>query len=59
MDELTPKILNFIKGKKEITAAAIMEKFSIGYSRASRILLNLEKQKVVGPTPGGTSRKIL
>lgn len=58
-DELLPQVVNMVIEQGQASTSLIQRKFKIGYSRAARILDQLESCGIVGPFEGSKPRKIL
>ncbi|MFZ5986718.1 MAG: DNA translocase FtsK [Bacillota bacterium] len=58
-DELLPQVINMVIEQGQASTSLIQRKFKIGYSRAARILDQLEANGVVGPFEGSKPRKVL
>lgn len=58
-DPLLFEVAKIIVQKQEASTSLIQRKFAIGYNRASRIMDQLERLGVVGPTNGSQSRVLL
>lgn len=58
-DELFEEAKEVVQQYKRASASLIQRRLSIGYSRAARILDQLEEAKIVGPAKGSEPRKVL
>jgi len=58
-DPLFNDAVNLVYQAKKASASLLQRKFSIGYSRAARILDDLERAGIVGPSEGSKPREIL
>lgn len=58
-DELLTEAKKLIKVNDFVSAALLQRRFSIGYSRAARILDILEGQGLVGEAEGAKPRKVI
>jgi S-DNA-T family DNA segregation ATPase FtsK/SpoIIIE len=59
IDELLPQVVNMVIEQGMASTSLIQRKFKIGYSRAARILDQMEASGVVGPFEGSKPRKVL
>lgn len=58
-DELLPQVISMVIEQEQASTSLIQRKFKIGYSRAARILDQLEVSGIVGPFEGSKPRKVL
>lgn len=58
-DPLFVEVVRFVCQTKKASSSLLQRKFSIGYSRAARIVDELEQEGVVGPADGPKARDIL
>lgn len=58
-DELLPQVVDMVIEQGQASTSLIQRKFKIGYSRAARILDQLEAGGVVGPFEGSKPRKVM
>jgi len=58
-DELLPQVIDMIVEYEQASTSLIQRKFKIGYSRAARIMDQLEANGVIGPFEGSKPRKVL
>lgn len=58
-DVLFEKAVELIKGYEEVSASLLQRTLVIGYSRAARILDQLEEKGFVGRAEGGKPRKVI
>ncbi|GAE88438.1 cell division protein FtsK [Acetivibrio straminisolvens JCM 21531] len=58
-DELLPQVIDMIIEYEQASTSLIQRKFKIGYSRAARIIDQLEANGVIGPFEGSKPRKVL
>jgi S-DNA-T family DNA segregation ATPase FtsK/SpoIIIE len=58
-DELFAEAVECVLDTNRASATLLQRRFSIGYSRASRLLDAMEEAGIVGPHRGGRARKIL
>lgn len=58
-DELLPQVIDMIIEQEQASTSLIQRKFKIGYSRAARIIDQLEANGMVGPFEGSKPRKVL
>lgn len=59
LDPLLDQAIVLIKNQDEISASYLQRKLAIGYSRAARILDQLEEQGYLSPEEGAKPRKVL
>lgn len=58
-DELLKKAVEIINKCDEVSASFLQRRLSIGYSRAARLMDQLEEKGLVGKAEGGKPRKVL
>lgn len=58
-DDLLPQVIEMCIDYGQASASLIQRKFKVGYSRAARILDQMESWGVVGPADGSKPRQIL
>ena len=58
-DPLYDQVKNFVIQSRRASTSLIQRKFSVGYSRAARLIDALEDQGIIGPANGSKPRKIL
>lgn len=58
-DPLYVEVKQFVIQSRKASTSLIQRKFSIGYSRAARLIDALEQQGIVGPARGSKPREIL
>lgn len=58
-DALYQEVLDFLKGREEISISLLQRKFKIGFNRAARIIDCLEEDKIISPPLQGKMRKVL
>lgn len=58
-DELYGKATEVILQAKKASASFLQRRLKIGYSRAARILDELEEEKIIGPPQGSRPREVL
>jgi len=56
-DELLPQVIDMIVEYEQASTSLIQRKFKIGYSRAARIMDQLEANGVIGPFEGSKREK--
>jgi S-DNA-T family DNA segregation ATPase FtsK/SpoIIIE len=59
LDQLFAEAARVIVSMQSGSTSLIQRKFSIGYNRAGRLMDQLEKAGVVGPTHGSKPREVL
>ena len=59
LDELAPEALRVIFTDKRASASLFQRRFKVGYTRAARILDQLEKLRIIGPGSGAKARELL
>lgn len=59
LDELFNEALKITKGYDYVSASLLQRRLAIGYSRAARLLDQLEGKGYVGKAEGGKPRKVL
>jgi len=52
-EELIEDAVSFVRQSQRASASLLQRRFRIGYPRAARLLDNLERLGVVGPSQGG------
>ncbi|MDO4466104.1 MAG: DNA translocase FtsK [Bacillota bacterium] len=58
-DPLYPEVKNFVIQSRKASTSLIQRRFSVGYSRAARLIDVLECEGVIGPANGSKPREIL
>lgn len=58
-DPLYPEVKNFVIQSRKASTSLIQRRFSVGYSRAARLIDVLESEGVIGPANGSKPREIL
>jgi len=58
-DEMYEKALEIARSHSHISTSLLQRRLRIGYSRAARLIDQLEEAGVVGPSEGGRSREVL
>lgn len=58
-DPLYEEVKHFVITSRKASTSLIQRKFSIGYSRAARLIDVLEENKIIGPPNGSKPREIL
>ncbi|MGE0489136.1 MAG: DNA translocase FtsK [Vulcanimicrobiota bacterium] len=58
-DELVKEALQVVLKRKQASASMLQTELKVGYARARRILMAMEKKGYVGPAEGSKPRKIL
>ncbi|MBQ0065817.1 MAG: DUF87 domain-containing protein [Firmicutes bacterium] len=58
-DPLYPEVRNFVIQSRKASTSLIQRRFSVGYSRAARLIDVLESEGVIGPANGSKPREIL
>lgn len=58
-DEMYEKALEIARSHSRISTSLLQRRLRIGYSRAARLVDQLEEAGVVGPSEGGKSREVL
>jgi len=58
-DELLNKAIEIIIVSKQASISLLQRRLSIGYSRAARLIDEMERLKIVGPFSGSKAREIL
>ena len=58
-DELLNKAIEIIVVSKQASISLLQRRLSIGYSRAARLIDEMERLKIVGPFSGSKAREIL
>ena len=59
MDELLPQAVSTVLEFEQASASMLQRKMRVGYSRAARLMDQLEDLGVVGPSEGSKARQIL
>lgn len=59
LDPLIPEAINIIKTYDEASASLLQRRLSIGYSRAARLLDQLEEKGYLGKAEGSKPRKVI
>ena len=57
-DELLPRVLEYIVNEETTSTSKLQRVFSIGYTRAARIIEELEKKQYISPAHGSKPRKV-
>ena len=57
-DPLYEDVKAFVIESKKASTSFIQRKFSIGYSRAARLIDSLEEQRIIGPANGSKPREV-
>lgn len=58
-DELLPQVINMVIEQGQASTSLLQRKFKLGYSRAARIVDQMEANGIVGPFEGSKPRKVL
>ena len=58
-DPLYPEVKRFVIGTQKASTSLIQRKFSVGYSRAARLMDVLEENHIIGPARGSKPREVL
>ena len=58
-DELLPKAIEMVVESGQASVSLIQRKFKVGYSRAARIMDQMEERGVVGKYEGSKPRQVL
>lgn len=58
-DPLYDEVKRFVIASKKASTSLIQRKFSIGYSRAARLMDVLEQNHIIGPAKGSKPREVL
>lgn len=58
-DELLPKAIELVVDKGEASVSMLQRRFKVGYSRAARIVDQMEERGIVGGYEGSKPRKVL
>ena len=59
-DDLLPKAITIVQEDQRASISMLQRRLRIGYSRAARLIDTMEKQGIIGPTPGGSgAREVL
>jgi S-DNA-T family DNA segregation ATPase FtsK/SpoIIIE len=59
LDDLFEEVKDTVATAGKASTSFIQSRFSIGYQRANRIMMQLEEQGVVGPSRGSKPREVL
>ena len=59
LDELLPDAVNLVMSTGQASASSIQRRFRVGYTRAARLIDEMEDLKIVGPNIGSKPREIL
>lgn len=59
LDELFEESKKIVQGYDRVSASLLQRRLSIGYSRAARILDQLEAAGIIGPAEGSKPREVL
>ena len=59
LDPLYEQVKSFVIQSRRASTSLIQRKFSVGYSRAARLIDALEEQGIIGPANGSKPRAIL
>ena len=58
-DPMYEDVKKFVIQSNRASTSLIQRRFSVGYSRAARLMDSLEKEGIIGPANGSKPRKIL
>lgn len=58
-DELLPDAVNLVMSTGQASASSIQRRFRVGYTRAARLIDEMEELHIVGPNMGSKPREIL
>ena len=58
-DDLLPQAIEFVVEAGEASTSSIQRKFKVGYSRAGRIVDQMEERGIIGPKVGSKPREVL
>lgn len=58
-DPLLQEVASFVVASQSVSISSIQRRFSIGFNRADKIMDQLETIGVVGPSQGGSQRKVI
>lgn len=58
-DELLPDAVNLVMSTGQASASSIQRRFRVGYTRAARLIDEMEELNIVGPNMGSKPREIL
>ena len=58
-DPLFDEVARLVVSKNQASTSSIQRIYSLGYTRAGRIMDQLESAGIVGPTQGGKPRSVL
>ena len=56
LDELLPDAVNLVMSTGQASASSIQRRFRVGYTRAARLIDEMEDLKIVGPNIGSKPR---
>ena len=56
-DSLFEDVVSFVKTQKKVNSSLLHSEFNIGYSRAVRLIGQLEKEGIVAPYDGTTGTR--
>jgi DNA segregation ATPase FtsK/SpoIIIE, S-DNA-T family len=59
LDELLPDAVGLVMSTGQASASSIQRRFRVGYTRAARLIDEMEDLKIVGPNIGSKPREIL
>lgn len=59
LDEMFEEVARFVVGNQQGSTSFVQRKFKIGYTRAARIMDDLESMGIVGPANGAKPREVL
>jgi S-DNA-T family DNA segregation ATPase FtsK/SpoIIIE len=58
-DEMLPQCIEFVVDLGEASVSKLQRRFKLGYSRAARIVDQMEERGIVGPSEGSKARQVL
>lgn len=58
-DELLEEAIELVREMQNASVSMLQRRFRIGYTRAARMIDEMEVRKIVGPYVGGEPRKVL
>ena len=58
-DELLEKAIEIVVVSKQGSISLLQRRLSVGYSRAARLVDEMERLKIVGPFTGSKAREVL
>ena len=58
-DELLPDAVNLVMSTGQASASSLQRRFRVGYTRAARLIDEMEELNIVGPNMGSKPREIL